>query len=104
MVDGEYSGYDEDDLFGVIDTENAVLERILRRLQILHIEGSLFERILMKVKLPNLLWFHWEKCPHSSLPAWVPIKNLRVLQVSHSRLNTMSFGEGEPQVNRNLLC
>jgi len=101
MVHGEYSGYDEDDLFGVIDTENAVLERILRRLQILHIEGSLLERILMKVKLPNLLWFHWEKCPHSSLSAWVPIKNLRVLQVSHSRLNTMSFGEGESQAGCN---
>jgi hypothetical protein len=63
MVHGEYSGHDEDDLFGVIDTENALLERILRRLQILDIEGSLLERILRKVKLPNLLWLRWKNVP-----------------------------------------
>jgi len=104
MVHGEYSGHDEDDAFGVIDNENAVLERIFWRLQILQIEGSLLERILRKVKLPNLLWLSWRKCPHSSLPSWVPVKNLRVLQVFHGEINTLWHREGESQVNRNLLC
>jgi hypothetical protein len=93
MVHGEYSGHDEDDVFDVIDTK-----RIFWNLQILDIEGSLLERILTKVKLPNLLWLSWKNCPHSSLPSWVPLKNLRSIQVSNGELNTLWHGEAELQL------
>jgi len=101
MVHGEH---DEDNVFGVDATDIADLERIFRNLKILDTENDLLECILRKVELPNLLWLTWRGCPHSTLPSWVGVKNLKFLHVPDSKLNTLWEGEGELQVNRNLLC
>ena len=59
----------EDDEFDSIE---------MKRLQLVDTEGFLLERIL---KSPNLLWLCWKDCPNSSLPSWIQMKNLGVLQV-----------------------
>eukprot|EP00253_Pinus_taeda_P035674 PITA_35674 len=100
LVEAEFGG---DDLCDIIETENDGWDRILRRLQILHIEGYIWKRmkdyfmmgcIVTRGKLPNLLWFSWEGCPYSSLPL-VTMKKLRVLRVYRSKLETFSDGECE---------
>eukprot|EP00253_Pinus_taeda_P015958 PITA_15958 len=58
----------------LLDTEDAILERILRRLE---------------EHVPSLIWLRWNKCPEPSLPSWIPLRNLRVLQVSGSELRTL---------------
>ena len=97
---------------------NFVLGRIAtKKLQILHIEGGVplehilgrvelpdMERILRRIELPELLWLYWRECPYSSLPSWIPVKNLRHLEVSWSELKTLWESESESQVIRNLLC
>ena len=62
---------------------------------------GLLERILTRVHLPKLTWLRWHKCPYSSLPSWMPMENLRVLEV-YGGLWT-SLWEGEWQVLGNLL-
>ena len=99
-----HNGDDKDDVFDLLDYEIARLKRIFRRMRILDTENALLERILRRVELPDVIWLRWEKCPHSSLPSWVPLKNLRFLQVSKSMLNTLWQRGGEAQVNRDLLC
>ena len=79
--------HDDDDFEGIQ----------MRKLQLVDTEGSLLEPILKRVKLPKLIWLRWKECPFSSLPPWVPLKNLRVLQVSGYRLETL--WELESQVN-----
>jgi hypothetical protein len=69
----------------------------MRKLQLVDTEGSLLERILMRVKSPNLIWLCWKECPYSSLPPWILMKNLRVLQVSGYTLETL--WQHESQVN-----
>eukprot|EP00253_Pinus_taeda_P005227 PITA_05227 len=94
MVHGEH---DEDNVFGFFATDIADLERIFRNLKILDTENDLLECILRKVELTNLLWLTWRECPHSTLPSWVGVKNLKYLDVSDSKLNTLWEGEGELQ-------
>eukprot|EP00253_Pinus_taeda_P001215 PITA_01215 len=55
------------------------LQRLdMRKLHILDIEESgHLERFLRKVHFPNLIWLRWVKCCSSSLPSWIPLKNLR---------------------------
>jgi Leucine-rich repeat (LRR) protein len=60
-----------------------------RKLQLLDIENGHLVRILRKVHLPNLLWLRWRECPYYSLPSWIPMENLRVLQVYGSVLKTL---------------
>ena len=55
----------------------------MKSLQLIDIEGFLSECIL---KSPNLLWLYWKYCPNSSLPSWIQMKNLRVLQVYRNTL------------------
>eukprot|EP00253_Pinus_taeda_P018405 PITA_18405 len=90
MVPSEYSGQDDDDdVFGVVDTENAVLERSFRSVQILDMEGCHLEPILRKAKPPNLSCLRWKRCPHSSLPSWVSVKNLRILYLEQCELKAL---------------
>jgi hypothetical protein len=69
----------------------------MMKLQLVDTEGSLLEPILKRVKLSKLIWLRWKECPYSSLPRWIPMKNLRVLQVSGYTLKTL--WELESQVN-----
>lgn len=85
MVHGDYH---EDDEFDSIQ---------MRKLQLVDSVSSLLERIMRGVKSPNLIWLRWRDCPYSSLPSWIPLKNLRVLQVSGSILETL--WQQESQVN-----
>jgi hypothetical protein len=92
MVPSEYNDDNDDyddDAFGGIG---------MRRLQLLDTEDAFLESILSKVELPNLLWIRWNMCPHSSLPTWIPMKNLRVLQVYGSALKTLWEGESQTPV------
>ena len=88
----DFSEYnEEDDLMATIRTT---------RLQIIHTEGSLLERILtMANSSADILWIRWRDCPYSSLPSWIPMNNLRILHVSGSVLNTLWQREGESQVH-----
>ena len=78
------------------------------KLQIIDIFESLelfkekhpLERIQYALQSPNLIWFRWHKHHHSSPPSWIPMKKLRVLEVSGWKLKTLWR---ESQVNRYLL-
>ena len=61
----------------------------MRNLRLVATEESYLEDILSRVKSPHLIWLRWYGCSHSSLPHWIPMKNLRVLEVAGSRLNTL---------------
>lgn len=70
-------------------------------LQFLDAEGDLMERILTNVSSPNLLWLRWTDsisfpCEHYTLPTWVPMENLRVLQIEGHRLKTLWEEESKP--------
>ena len=72
-----------------------------RRLDILHSEGFIMERILKTLKSPNILWIRWKGYPNSSFPSWIPMNNLNILHVFGSVLNTLWQSEVETQVNIN---
>ena len=55
----------------------------MKRFQLVDTEGFLLEHIL---KSPNIQWLYWKDCPNSSLPSWIQMKNLRVLQVYDNTL------------------
>eukprot|EP00253_Pinus_taeda_P005269 PITA_05269 len=65
-------------------------------LRILASEYYYVEAILRRVRSPHLIWLRWYKCPYSSLPSWVPLGNLRVLEVRGSRLKTLWQQESQP--------
>eukprot|EP00253_Pinus_taeda_P007680 PITA_07680 len=67
----------------------------MRKLQLLDIEDGLLERILRRVHAPNLIWLRWEKCPCSSLPSWILMENLRVLEVHGNELETLWQSENQ---------
>lgn len=58
-------------------------------LHFLEAEGSVVESILTKVRSPKLMWLHWINCPHSSLPPWLPMHDLRVLEVAGKELKIL---------------
>lgn len=58
-------------------------------LQLLATEDGCLKRIFSRVRSPHLIWLCWSKCPYSSLPSWIPMDNLRVLEVAGSRLNVL---------------
>lgn len=68
-------------------SSDEVLE--IKRLQLLEAEGDFVESIWAWVRLPNLLWLRWNKCPCSSLPSSIPMHHLRVLEVSGSNLERL---------------
>lgn len=61
----------------------------LRKLQLVAAEGDLLESILRRVKSPDLIWLRWKKCPCSFLPSWIPMKNIRVLEVVGNKLERL---------------
>eukprot|EP00253_Pinus_taeda_P012764 PITA_12764 len=78
--------YHPEDLYSAI---------VMRRLQLLDIEGALLDPVLGMVEFPNLIWLRWNMCPSSSLPSSIPMKNLRVLQVSGGQLRTLWQDESQ---------
>eukprot|EP00253_Pinus_taeda_P021592 PITA_21592 len=79
--------YDED--------ENGLSEMTWHRgiLQIPASEDGLLERILTRVHSPNLLWLRWYNFPYNYLPSWIPMQNLRVLQVRGKEWTSLWEGE-----------
>jgi hypothetical protein len=57
-----------------------------KNLQLLATED---QSIVRRVKSSNLLWLRWYNCPHSCLPSWTPMKNLRVLDVMGNKLDRL---------------
>lgn len=55
-------------------------------LQLLAIEDGHLNNIMRKVESFNLIWLRWKNCPYSCLPSWIPVKNIRVLEVAGSKL------------------
>ena len=74
----------------------------MRRLQLVDTEASLLERSIMTIKSLNLICICLNKHPNSSLPSWILMKNLRLLQELRSTVEI--FWQDESQVNRNSLC
>ena len=73
----------------------------MTKLQLLDTEGGLLQGIMRRVYSPNLIWLRWSKCPYYSVPSWIPMESLRVLQLSGSLLRTL--WEDKRQVNIILL-
>lgn len=84
---------DSDDDRDGDDIENAFIRSgiSLQRgmLQLSHNGYGHLEPILRRVHSPNLIWLRWRECPYYSLPSWIPMDNLRVLQVFGSVLKTL---------------
>eukprot|EP00253_Pinus_taeda_P030457 PITA_30457 len=70
----------------------------MMRLQLLDSEDVLVERILTKIQYPNLIWLRWKNCPCTSLPPSISLKNLRVLQLQCSKLQTLWEEESQAPV------
>lgn len=72
----------------------------IRKLELLDVK-VLSEHIFNGVYSPKLIWLRWYKCHLSSLPSWISMNNLWVLEVHGDELKTLR--EVESQVNGNLL-
>lgn len=66
------------------------------RLQLLRAKGDYVESIISGVQSPQLLrfsprlvWLSWDSCPCTSLPAWIPLQKLRVLEINGRKLDTL---------------
>ena len=70
----------EDDAFDGIQT---------KRFQLVDTEASLFDRTIMTMNSLNLIWICLKKHRNSSLPSWILMKNLRLLQVSGSAVEIL---------------
>eukprot|EP00253_Pinus_taeda_P016756 PITA_16756 len=69
-------------------------------LQFVAAEDGYLERIVRTARAPHLQWIRWYKCTHSSLPSWIPMENLKVLEVAGRNLRIL--WERESQVPRQL--
>lgn len=58
-------------------------------LQLLSAEGDCLGSISNMVKQSDLKWLRWDRCPYRSLPHWIPLRNLRVLEVAGGQLETL---------------
>jgi Leucine-rich repeat (LRR) protein len=67
----------------------------MKKLQLLDTEDGHLELILRRVRCPNLIWLRCYKYPYSSLPSWIPMQNLRVLNVAGSELETLWLRESQ---------
>eukprot|EP00253_Pinus_taeda_P036374 PITA_36374 len=81
VIANEFGGSIDMRTLQLLDTENAILERLLTS-RMEHFPRS-------------LIWLRWNKCPKRSLPSWIPMSNLRVLQVSGSILKTLWEDESQ---------
>jgi hypothetical protein len=60
-----------------------------RNLKFLAAQGGYVEDILTRVGSPDLIWLNWYKCTYSYLPSWIPMANLRVLEVAGRKLTEL---------------
>ena len=65
------------------------LVQLTGRLQLLAAGCYCVESILNVAQPPELIWLHWINCPYSSLPSWILMKNLRVLQIKGKEFETI---------------
>lgn len=63
--------------------------RGMRNLHVVATEDVHLERILARVGSPHLIWLCWYRCPYPSLPSWIPVEKLRVLEVGGSKLKIL---------------
>eukprot|EP00253_Pinus_taeda_P005779 PITA_05779 len=66
-----------------------------RNLQLVATQDGNLKSILTRVESPNLKWLRWNDCPYSCLPSWIPMKNLRVLEVGGKKLKTLWQAESK---------
>eukprot|EP00253_Pinus_taeda_P009561 PITA_09561 len=66
-----------------------------RNLQLVATEDGNLKSILRRVESPNLKWLRWTDCPYSCLPSWIPMENLRVLEVGGKKLKTLWQAESQ---------
>ena len=50
-------------------------------LHLLRAHGDCLGSISNLLKKSDLLWLHWNDFPNVSLPPWIPLKKLRVLEI-----------------------
>ena len=60
-----------------------------KNLKFVAAQDGYVEDILTRVGSPDLIWLRWYKCPCSYLPSWIPMENLRVLEVAGSKLTEL---------------
>nr|ADW94528.1 putative truncated TIR-NBS-LRR protein [Pinus monticola] len=80
-----------DDESGYSDERPSFSRYKMKNLELLEIDigEDHLKCLLEAVDSPNLLWFCWEDCPCSSLPSYIPMENLRVLEVEGSELKKL---------------
>jgi hypothetical protein len=68
----------------------------MRRLQVLKANGNCVESIFSIVHSPQLVclspqlvWLCWYSCPFTSLPSWIPLNKLTVLEIEGIKLETL---------------
>nr|ABK24822.1 unknown [Picea sitchensis] len=95
VVLGDY--YDDVYASGGMDTLFDALDGIDRRtLELVDTDENAILACILRKPVPSLIWLRWNKCPNLSLPWWIPMGRLRVLQVYGSELKTL--WEDESQV------
>jgi Leucine-rich repeat (LRR) protein len=67
-------------------------------LQLVATRGHYLQSMLRGQQSPHLIWLRWYRCPYPSLPSWIPMKNLRVLEVEGRGLNTLWPDEAQAPV------
>ena len=60
----------------------------IRKLQLLEAEGD-FESILTSLRSPKLIWLRWNASIYSSMPSWIPMHDLRILEVFGLELESL---------------
>jgi hypothetical protein len=70
----------------------------MSRLELLKTVGDCLEDILRTVQSPEyLIWLHCHGFPYASLPRWIPMERLTVLDVQGEKLGRL-WGERNFQV------
>ena len=67
----------------------------LRKLQLLEAEDGDLESIMTRVESPNLIWLRWNNCPYSRIPSWIPLRNLKALEVVGNKLKLLWRAESQ---------
>ena len=86
-------GEEEDELFHLdskLPLNTSFRQEVfgIRKLQLREAEGD-FESILTSLRSPKLIWLRWNASIYSSMPSWIPMHDLRVLEVFGSELKSL---------------
>jgi Leucine-rich repeat (LRR) protein len=68
----------------------------MSRLQLLRANGDCLKNISNVLTHSDLLWLCWNDYPYPSLPSWIPIKNLRVLELPKDGCQVQILDESSP--------